>query len=85
MNSTALMRGVEDLRGRGPEPLVVISDDELHARKPRSARERRNAVQNGRLPTRRWPRQHFAPPIRVHAHRDYHSDRDDPARLARLR
>ena len=27
----ALMGGMEDLRGRGPEPLVVIGDDELHA------------------------------------------------------
>src|SRR3954467_12051521 len=32
MKPAALMGGVEHLRGGGPEPLVVIGDDELHAR-----------------------------------------------------
>src|SRR3954451_9417117 len=30
MHPAALMRGMEDLRGRGPQALVVIGDDELH-------------------------------------------------------
>src|SRR6185295_17066251 len=54
-------------------------------RKPRSASERRNAIQNGSASDApAATAQHLAPPIRVHAHRDYHSHRDNPARLARL-
>src|SRR3712207_4181784 len=47
MNAAALMGGLEDLRGGGPEPLVVVSNDELDAPQPRSAKERRKAFQNG--------------------------------------
>jgi hypothetical protein len=31
MNATPLVGGMEHLRGGGPEPLVVVSDDELDA------------------------------------------------------
>ncbi len=79
------MRGVEDLRGGGPEPLVVIGDDERHA--PQAPiRQGAQEPRPERFGFRRagGHTQHLAPPIRVHANSDYHSDRDDPARLARL-
>ena len=46
MDPTPLMRGVEHLRGRRPQPLVVIGDDQLDTTQAPSASERRNAVQN---------------------------------------
>ena len=85
VNPAALMRGMEHLCGRGPQPLVVIGDDELHA--PQAPiRQRAQKRRPERFGFRRagGHAQHLAPPIRVHAHSDYHSDRDDPARLARL-
>src|SRR4051812_20522253 len=85
VNSTALMRGVEDLRGRGPEPLVVIGDDELHA--PQAPiRQRAQKRRPERFGFRRagGDPQHLAPAVGVHAHSDYHSNGDDPAGLARF-
>src|SRR4051812_26945479 len=79
VHPAALMGGMEDLRGRGPEPLVVISDDQLHA--PQAPiRQRAQKRRPERFGFRRagGHAQHLAPPIRVHANSDYHSDRDDP-------
>ena len=85
VHPTALMGGMEHLRGRGPQPLVVIGDDELHAPQA-SVRKRAQERRPERFGFRRagGHAQHLAPPLRVHANSDYHSDRDDPARLARL-
>src|SRR5215213_7576529 len=85
MHPTALMRGMEDLCGSGPEPLVVVGDHELHAPQApvrQGAQERRPEGFGFRRAG--GHAQHLAPPIRVHADSDYHSDRDDPARLTRL-
>ena len=85
VNSTALMGGMEHLCGGGPQPLVVISDDQLHTpQAPIRQRAQERRPERLRLRGSGRDPQHLAPPIRVHANSDYHSDRDDPARLARL-
>src|SRR5215204_3818468 len=81
----ALMGGVEDLRGRSPQALMVIGNNELHApQAPIRQRAQKRRPEGFGFRRAGGHAQHLAPPIRVHANSDYHSDRDDPARLARL-
>src|SRR5215207_9549217 len=63
-------------------PLWSSAMTSLTPRSPRSASERRNAVQKGSASEA--PTEHFPPPVRIDADRNYHGHRDDPARLSDL-
>ena len=85
VHATALEAGVEHLRRRGPEPLVVVGDDQLHAAQATIGKRAQKALpERLRLGRTGGDPEHLAPPVAVDADGDYHRQRDDPPRLAHL-